>query len=428
MGVTARTTSLLHVVLQRIGNVIVDNQPYVFFVHSHPKGGGGHNSAYFIGHKVVGGIGKVAKKALWLPGKIAKGVINAPFAAMRGIATSITGAQVRKGSADNMSAKERIAFRARHPFRTGADMGQFSTADDKLVDMKASELKVWKNVTDVALNARKKMGQKIGELSKKAGEYISEFFNQPSEVNTNYSRYNLCGTGKISAIHRAVSEGKLNNVIKILTWLVKKGKLSETESSEFLNGIKLITAQIYKERDNLANVRDLRSKAFNNIKKQFGVSGFGSVRKLKRLLNKEYDVKSAEEAEAKAKGEADAARPENVVKSAIEIQSEKVRETMTGISDQITSIIEGVPSITQDQTDKINNQIQYAFDQFLKYSNPEAYKKLKSDRKAARKKARQEERKNHRRGAAGVRLRRPRARHPRRDQKRRQRGGGAGDL
>lgn len=301
----------------------------------------------FIGHTIVGNATKLAKGALWLPGKIAKGAINAPFAAMRGISNRITANQVKGGSADNMSAAERKSFRAAHPFRTGG-IDAFNKADTELESMDSGELAIWKESTALALNARKHMGKKIGDLVKKAGGYISEFFNQPSDVDHRYSRYNLCGNRNIKKVHVAVSKGRFDDVENEIRVFVRRGKLTAEEGNEFLENIKEITLKISKEKDNLANVRDLRAKAMRGIGAKFGIRGFGNIRKLSRLINKEYDVKGAAEAEAKAKGEAEAAKPENVVIEAMKSQFDRVIDPVTKIAEYLGYKKDGTGEIKKE--------------------------------------------------------------------------------
>ncbi|OPZ75357.1 MAG: hypothetical protein BWY80_00183 [Firmicutes bacterium ADurb.Bin456] len=43
----------LDVILQGIGNFIVDHLAHIFFINTHTKGRGGHNDGYFPGHKGV---------------------------------------------------------------------------------------------------------------------------------------------------------------------------------------------------------------------------------------------------------------------------------------------------------------------------------------------------------------------------------------
>lgn len=301
----------------------------------------------FIGHTIVGNAAKLAKGALWLPGKIAKGAINAPFAAMRGISNRITANQVKGGSADNMSAAERKSFRAAHPFRTGG-IDAFNKADTELESMNSGELAIWKESTALALNARKHMGKKIGDLVKKAGGYISEFFNQPSDVDHRYSRYNLCGNRNIKKVHVSVSKGRFDEVESEIRVFVRRGKLTAEEGNEFLENIKEITLNISKEKDNLANVRDLRAKAMKGIGAKFGVRGFGNIRKLSRLINKEYDVKGAAEAEAKANGEAEAAKPENVVIEAMKSQFDRVIDPVTKIAEYLGYKEDGTGEIKKE--------------------------------------------------------------------------------
>ena len=53
MWVSPRASSLLYIVLQRVGDIIVDDQPHVAFIYSHTKGGGGHDDANLVVHEGI---------------------------------------------------------------------------------------------------------------------------------------------------------------------------------------------------------------------------------------------------------------------------------------------------------------------------------------------------------------------------------------
>lgn len=53
MWVSSRTSSLLYIVLQRVGDVIVDDQPHVALVDTHTEGGGGHDDANLVAHEGI---------------------------------------------------------------------------------------------------------------------------------------------------------------------------------------------------------------------------------------------------------------------------------------------------------------------------------------------------------------------------------------
>ena len=53
MWVSSRASSLLYIVLQRVGDVIVDNQPHVALVDTHTEGGGGHDDANLVAHEGI---------------------------------------------------------------------------------------------------------------------------------------------------------------------------------------------------------------------------------------------------------------------------------------------------------------------------------------------------------------------------------------
>ena len=53
MRVSAGTSCLLHIVLQRIGNVIMYHQSHIALIHPHAKGRSCHDDAHFVRHEGV---------------------------------------------------------------------------------------------------------------------------------------------------------------------------------------------------------------------------------------------------------------------------------------------------------------------------------------------------------------------------------------
>ena len=51
--VSSCTSSLLYIVLQRVGDVVVDNQPHIALIYSHAEGGGGNDDSYLIAHEGI---------------------------------------------------------------------------------------------------------------------------------------------------------------------------------------------------------------------------------------------------------------------------------------------------------------------------------------------------------------------------------------
>ena len=51
MGVTASSSRLLYVVLQRIGDIVMDHQSHVAFVHTHAEGRRGDDDAHLVVHE-----------------------------------------------------------------------------------------------------------------------------------------------------------------------------------------------------------------------------------------------------------------------------------------------------------------------------------------------------------------------------------------
>lgn len=305
----------------------------------------GRPLADFIEHRVLGTAGKILKGVLWAPGKIAKGAINAPFALMRRISAGINNSRITSGNADEMSAAQRMSYRLAHPFATGKHVDllgrttDFSNIDSILAKTKSvDELKKLKDQADTVINARRKYSKKIADMIEKAGKVVSEFFNEPSEVDPNHTRYDLCDRGNtIKKIHRAVAKGSMSDVDFHTNRLIMQNLLTPAELSDFNKRIIPYVeriAQLLSDKDGaLKDANDARKALKRALKTTF--KGTNSVRKLNRLLGKEIDVREAEEAEARAKGEAEAAKPENVVKDEIIRQTDRIHDVLVSIASAV---------------------------------------------------------------------------------------------
>ena len=53
MWISSGTSSLLYIVLQRVGDVVVDNQPHIALIYSHTEGGGSNDDSNLIAHEGI---------------------------------------------------------------------------------------------------------------------------------------------------------------------------------------------------------------------------------------------------------------------------------------------------------------------------------------------------------------------------------------
>ena len=51
--ISSCTSCLLYIVLQRVGDVVVDNQPHIAFIYTHTEGGGGNDDSNLIAHEGI---------------------------------------------------------------------------------------------------------------------------------------------------------------------------------------------------------------------------------------------------------------------------------------------------------------------------------------------------------------------------------------
>ena len=53
MWISSCTSSLLYIVLQRVGDVVVDNKPHIALIYTHAEGGGGYDDSNLIIHEGI---------------------------------------------------------------------------------------------------------------------------------------------------------------------------------------------------------------------------------------------------------------------------------------------------------------------------------------------------------------------------------------
>ena len=53
LWISSCTSCLLNIVLQRVGDVVVDNQPHIALIYTHAEGGGGDDDSNLIAHEGI---------------------------------------------------------------------------------------------------------------------------------------------------------------------------------------------------------------------------------------------------------------------------------------------------------------------------------------------------------------------------------------
>ena len=301
----------------------------------------GRPLADFLEHSIFDRVRKVMGGLLKAPLALAKGIIGAPFAAMGFVGNSIRSSQIAKGTAGDMTAAQRLQWRDQHRFRMlGRELrghDKFRNLDEKMANTSVDQMKEMRTQMNLYLSTRKELGKQAAEVVTEAGQVVSEFFNYTMcEDDDTRTLYQAVGAGRVKKIHENIKKGKIEPIQRDLNWMVREGYLDPAKIPEF---IEKLTPYITRIQDLIEKQKDskkVQNDAMSKLSRWSGgtLRGVKNIRRYSRLLDKEIDAREAEEAKAKATQEAEDAKPENVLKDAINKNAEdmiKKTDNMIGI-------------------------------------------------------------------------------------------------
>lgn len=181
--------------------------------------------ADFMQEKVFRPAAKFVAGALKAPYKIGRFALSVPFRAAGAIGNSIRTSQIRRGTAYNMSASERLAFRDKHYFRFNrfnAYRDKTRQEDEILAGMDESQLSDILAGTRAGLSSYSNIQRASGTARANVSNTVSNFFNntKDSSGRSLYSRANF-------------------NDVNELTKLAQEGNMDEVDS--FINSMKGLT-------------------------------------------------------------------------------------------------------------------------------------------------------------------------------------------
>lgn len=193
--------------------------------------------ADFLQEKLFRPMTKLVFGILKAPIAVGKAIVAAPFRALGGIGNSMRMGQINRGTAYDMSASERLAFREQHSTRsffgrlTGRDKMQ--EQDAMLANMSEEQLEALATNARVGLDSMETLQKRAGSARKAVGNEISAYFN--SKGDDGKSRYSRVNFNKVKAIAKKAADGDFSGAEKDIMAL--KG-LTDDEKTQLLNNIK----------------------------------------------------------------------------------------------------------------------------------------------------------------------------------------------
>ena len=266
----------------------------------------GRPLADFFQHTIFDNVAKWTKRFLRVPISLAKGIVGAPFQLLGAIGNNIRTTQIAKGTAGDMTAQERLNWRDKHRGRMlGKEIlghDRFKELDQKLANMRGQEgierMKQLRDQLKIYDDTRKELGNQIADLVERAGNIISEFFNNtPYAQDPSIMSYTAIKSGKIKKVHEAVRDGDMKKVEKLVNGFVKDGYIEAEDAVKLLNNLSPLVDRIAEGRENQKNAAEYRKKLQGDLGKiNPTLRNAKNIRRFRRLLDKEIQSREAEEA------------------------------------------------------------------------------------------------------------------------------------
>lgn len=300
----------------------------------------------FLEHTIFDNVRKWMGRLLKAPLALAKGVINAPFAALGFVGKNIRASQIAKGTAGDMTAQQRIDWRNQHRTRMfGKELlghDAYRNFDNTLAGLQGQEgidqMKEMRTQLNLYLNTRKELGRQAADLVKQAGEIVSEFFNNTMCADDNTKTvYQAIGSKRIKKIHEAVADGKMDKITSEINWMLREGYLqSGPELSNFLTSMTTLVSKIADIREKQKDTKRAQQRAMGDLSRLSGgtLTNVKNFRRAARLLNTEIDAREAEEAKKRAQDAEAEATPEGQINTTITTSTDRLItkfDTMTHI-------------------------------------------------------------------------------------------------
>ena len=210
--------------IQMIKNAIIN---VTDAIKDHFKETIGRPIADFVQHNVLEPLGRTLKAVLKGPATLAKFIVQTPFQALGFIGNNMRMSQIRKGTATDMTAAERVQWRKEHPYRSVSPdrllrVDKFGQLDKMLAtqfegDEGLERMRQMSSDIKLYLNVKKEMGVRIAKMVRDAGDKISELLNsrtmQDPNAGMEVSVYTYVRHRAVDRIFKAMSKGDLNGAI-----------------------------------------------------------------------------------------------------------------------------------------------------------------------------------------------------------------------
>lgn len=305
----------------------------------------------FMQEKIFKPINKLIFGILKAPLAVGKAVVAAPFRALGGIGNSIRAGQIRKGTAYDMTASERLAWRDEHKIRFNrfnSWRDKHRTQDELLANMSETDLHTLATSARAGLSSYSTLQRNFGNAKKDLGKVVSGFFN--TKDATGHNRFNRVGYNIAKKIVSLAQNGDIEEAIIEVRYL---NNLSDEEKDELIKIIRDGSSSIIDSADTLNKAKNKNGEVDKAVSKILG-------RKFKGRYDRRNIAKAAEtELRAKRSIGPNAKTPLTEMGAFSEIYKEKTNTIIsqfTAANKLLENLVHPNNTDTTPPGDKNNNE------------------------------------------------------------------------
>lgn len=171
----------------------------------------------FLQEKVFRPITKLMFGIAKIPINLAKGAIGVPMKLLEGAGDQLRMAQIQRGTATNMSARQRLQFRDDHRIRNGAGIfaraltqgsraAEMREQDEVIAGMTRQQIEDFLALTDNTRASRRVLQGDFRREKENMGQILSQFMNTEIAGTSNFTRLREANGINGSTIERRIQE------------------------------------------------------------------------------------------------------------------------------------------------------------------------------------------------------------------------------
>ena len=232
--------------------------------------------ADFLQQKIFKPLTKTFFNILKAPYTLMKGAIAAPAHLLGFTGDNIRANQIRKGTAHNMTAEERLAWMQEHGVRNAMSKVKnaraakkygisFEERDRAIMGMSAEDQEKMMNMLRGNLDSMESLQRERGKARRMVGDEISTFFNTKDENGK--LRYDKVGYGKVKRkLAQWAADGDFE---KVEEW-IRNANLSDQEKKDLMKSIKPYMQNAKQANDAMSSAREGGAGLDEQLEKLFG--------------------------------------------------------------------------------------------------------------------------------------------------------------